>query len=324
MTRPYSRGMTLVELMIGLALSLLVLSAAVSVFIASKETFRLEEDISQMQENFRFIFDRFNKDFSMVGHTGCVTPYTDNSPTVDAFISGAGVTDVIQGVEGGAGADAITVVYALPESGIPVVEGGATRASPLFVSKNLPLYHALSDNFTSSSPVPVTLLVGNCRRANVFLVTGIADATTPSGAAVGSIEHDTATTIGGVSNTSTELSDIYGKQGTQTAMVFLTSNVTYEVDTVSGVTGLYETRSGSSKTLVLDNVTAMDILYGIDSITAEDGNADNYQEWSSTLRLSDITSLKITLTLVVGQQNGVDVTRPYTFTFKLRNMGLDV
>ena len=324
MTRAYCRGLTLVELMIGLALSLLVLSAAVSVFIASKESYRLEEDISQMQENFRFIADRFTKDFTMVGYTGCATPYTDNSPTVDAFVSGAGNLDVIQGVEGGAGSDAITVTYALPESGVSVVESGPTRASPLYVSRNLPLYQALSDNFTSGSPVPITLLVGNCRRANIFLVTSVADVTAPSGALVGSIEHDTVTSIGGVTNTSTELSDIYGKLGTQTSSVFRTQSVTYEIDTVGGVTGLYETRSGNSKTLVLDNVTDMEILYGIDSITAEDGNADTYRDWSAALKLSDITSLKITLTLVVAQQNGVDVTREYSFTIKMRDMGLDV
>ena len=325
MSRKNCLGLTLVELMIGLALSLMVLGAAVSVFMGTKESFRLEEDLSAMQENFRFIADRFNKDFSQVGYTGCAMPFNDNSPTVDAFVSGIGTADVIQGVEGGAGgSDSITVSYAKAESGIYIVESGANRASPLFVSQNLPLYHALSDNFSSGTPVPITLLVGNCDRANIFLVTGVATVTAPSGTTVGSIEHATGVTIGGISNTSTELSDIYGRLGDQSAMVYQRSDVTYEIDTVGGITGLYETRDGGAKQLVLDNVTDMEILYGIDSPTAEDGNADNYQNWDASLRISDITSLKVVLTLIVSEQNGVNVTRDYTFTVKLRDMGLDV
>jgi type IV pilus assembly protein PilW len=324
MTRIGCRGLTLVELMIALALSLLVIGAAASIFLGSKESFRLEEDISMMQENYRFIADRFNKDFSAVGYTGCSLPFRDNSTTVDTFLTGAGVTDVIQGVEGIAGApDSITVTYAETESGIPIVEGSANPSSPLYVSKDLPLYKALTDNFSSASPVPVTLLVGNCKRANIFLVTSVADTTSPSGVAVGSIAHVAGVPIGGVSNTSDDLSDTYGRLGEQTASVYQRTSVTYEIDTVSGVTGLYETRSGGSKQLVLDNVTDMQILYGIDSALS-DGNADTYQAWSGSLKVNDITSLKVTLTMIVTQQNGVDVTRDYTFTTKLRNMGLDI
>lgn len=323
MSKFHSRGLTLVELMIGMVLSLLVLGAAVSVFMGSKESFRLEEDISMMQENFRFIADRFNKDFSMVGFSGCAMPYEDNTPTIQANLAGAGNTDVIQGVEGGAGPDSINVSYAKLETGIHVLPGMSDRSSPLQVSKNLPLYQALSDNFTSGTPVPIVLLVGNCNWADLFVVTGVADGTL-DGMAVGNIQHASGVPVGGVSNTSNEFSDIYGRVNYQSAMVFERTDVTYEIDTVGGVTGLYESRNGGAKQLVLDNVTNMQILYGIDSATAEDGNADKYLDWSAALKVADITSLKITLTLIVGQQNGADVTRDYSFTIKLRDMGLDV
>jgi type IV pilus assembly protein PilW len=321
-SRDACSGLTLVELMIALALSLMVLGGAISIFLSSKQSFKLEEDVSAMQENFRFIADRLNKDLSMVGFSGCTMPYVDNTPTVDAFVSGIGVTDVIQGVEGGASPDSITVSFARPESGIPVVAGSATTASPLYVSKSLPLYNALSDNFNSGSPVPVTLMVGNCDHANIFLVTGIADAT-PSGMSTGSIEHETGKTIGGVSNTSATLSDRYGSTDTSLAQVFEMESVKYEVATVGGVTGLYETRNGSNRKLVLDNVTDFQLLYGLDSEDS-DGNADHYVKWNNVPRVADITSIQVNLTLVVTRQNGNDVTRTYTFVIKLRDMGLDV
>lgn len=324
MDKTYCRGLTLVELLIGLALSLLVLGAAAFIFIGSKETFRLQEGISTLQENYRFIADRFGKDFSMVGYTGCALPFDGPSPTIISAITGAGVSDVIRGVEGGVGhPDSITVSYASTETGIAVVEGAADRKGPLYVSSRLPLYQALSDNFRSAKPAPVTILVGNCKHADIFLATGVAGVTSPSGVAVGSIEHATGIVIGGVSNASDTLSDAYGRVGEQAATVYRLTEVTYQINTVNGVTGLYEARNGGTRQLLLDNVTDMQILYGIDSVSSHDSNADNYQEWSPGLRVSDITSLKVTLKMSVSPQTKANATRDYSFTFKLRDMGLD-
>ena len=324
------QGLTLVELMIGLALSLLILGGSISVFISSKESFRLEEDLSVLQENFRYIADRLNKDLSMIGYMGCATPYTNNSQTLDAFVDGVGVTDIIQGTEGGADPDSITVSFALPESGIAVLDGIVTNKSdPLPVSKNQILYKALTDNFNAASFVAVTLLVGNCKNANLFLVTGVAeqaidlDGDGTNDLTAGTIKHATGVTINGISNQTPELSRAYGDIDDETAMVFGMERVTYEIDTVSGVTGLYETRNGGTKKLLFDNVNNMQILYGIDSATSEDGNADHYVSWSGSIKVADITSLRITLTMVVSQANGADITRDYAFTVKLRDMGLD-
>ncbi len=315
-----SRGLTLVELMIGLVLSLLILGAAVSVFMGSKETFRLEEDVAMLQENLRYIADRFKKDFSGVGFSGCAAPFENDTSNVHAFMVGVGNLEVINGTEGGGAPDSINVSYADLESGIPILPGMALPTSPLPVSKNLPLYDALVDNFASSNPVPVILQVSNCRSSDLFLVTGVGDDTL-DGRTIGNIKHDATTVIGGVRNTSEKLSGKYGGQGKQTATVYQRSNVRYEIDTVNGETGLYETRTGGQKQLVLDNVTDMQILYGLDSLN-DDGNADLYKEWSESLNVADITSLKITLTLIVAEQNGAPVTRDYSFTFKLRDMGL--
>ena len=130
-------------------------------------------------------------------------------------------------------------------------------------------------------------------------------------------------TIGGVANTSSTLSDRYGSTDNSLAQVFEMEQVTYEIATVGGVTGLYETRNGGTRKLVLDNVTDFQILYGIDSEDS-DGNADHYVTWTNVPRVADITSINVMLTLVVTRQNGNSVTRNYSFTVKLRDMGLDV
>jgi type IV pilus assembly protein PilW len=330
MTKRDCRGLTLVELMIGLALSLLILGAAVSVFMGTKETFRLEEDVSALQENYRFIADRISKDMMVVGYSGCASPFEANTPAVknlvtssDASAGAVATGGVIEGVEGGpGGSDSISIGYAKTESAMPIVEGGANPTSPVYVSQNHPLYLALADNFASGSAVPVILMVGNCDIADLFLVTGVETVTAPSGNTRGSIKHETSVSVGDLSNTDADLSFTYGRLGDQSAIVYSRSDVTYEIDTVGGVTGLYETRDGGGKQLLLDNVTDMQIQYGIDSPSDPDRKTNSYQDWDSSLEVSDITSLKITLSMVVTQQKGVDVTRDYSFTIKMRDMGL--
>ena len=46
------RGLTLVELMISMVLSLMIMGGAISIFMGSKETFRLEEDLSRAHRAF--------------------------------------------------------------------------------------------------------------------------------------------------------------------------------------------------------------------------------------------------------------------------------
>ena len=316
-------GLTLIELMIGLVLSLMVLGAAVSVFLGTKETFRLEEDLSATQENFRFIADRFQKDFNMMGYTGCGSPYDGDTPTAKSLVTGGVTGELIQGVEGGTGgSDAVTILYSNPESGIPIIDAGSDRKSPVYVSQNLPLFQALVANFGSGGgPVPITLMVANCDGADVFLVTAAATATGPNtGLPVGRIDHAASVSIGGMTNVDDELSEIYGRLGDQIATVYSRSDVTYAIDTVGGVTGLYETRDGGGRQLLLDNVVDMEIQYGIDS--SGDGIADSYQDWSAGLVVSRIKGLKVELSMVVNHQNGVPVTKDYSFAVSMRNMGL--
>jgi len=47
-------GMSLVELMIGIALGLLVIAGAISIFVSSKQGFRAQDSAAQMQENARY------------------------------------------------------------------------------------------------------------------------------------------------------------------------------------------------------------------------------------------------------------------------------
>ena len=71
MSYPRQRGVTLIELMISLVISLMVLAGASIVLVNANKSNRLQEGLLGLQENARFAFDRINQDLSASGYTGC-------------------------------------------------------------------------------------------------------------------------------------------------------------------------------------------------------------------------------------------------------------
>ncbi|OOG36935.1 PilW family protein [Polaromonas sp. A23] len=65
------RGMTLVELLIALVLSLAVLIGLSSVYVAAKQSFRFQENTGRLQEDGTFALDAISKELRMAGFAGC-------------------------------------------------------------------------------------------------------------------------------------------------------------------------------------------------------------------------------------------------------------
>lgn len=65
------RGLTLVELMIGMVLGLIILSAMASVFVGSSTNYRQLDAASAVQEAGRISLERLNRDIRMTGNPGC-------------------------------------------------------------------------------------------------------------------------------------------------------------------------------------------------------------------------------------------------------------
>lgn len=65
------RGLSLVELLIALALSLVVLVGLSSVYVAVKQSFRFQETTGRLQEDGAFALDFISKDLRMAGYAGC-------------------------------------------------------------------------------------------------------------------------------------------------------------------------------------------------------------------------------------------------------------
>jgi type IV pilus assembly protein PilW len=69
----HDAGMTLIELMVALAIGSFLMIGAVTVFTQSRTTFRVNESVSRLQENARFVFDTVEPDVRMAHYWGLST-----------------------------------------------------------------------------------------------------------------------------------------------------------------------------------------------------------------------------------------------------------
>ena len=63
------RGLSLVELMIGLTLGLILLLGIIQVFISSKQTFATNDAMAKLQENGRFALEFITQSARQAGYT---------------------------------------------------------------------------------------------------------------------------------------------------------------------------------------------------------------------------------------------------------------
>ncbi|WP_242603149.1 PilW family protein [Xanthomonas vasicola] len=71
-SRSRMRGVTLIELMIALVLGLLVVGAAIGIFLANRRTYSATEGLGRVQENVRTAFELMARDVREASGNPCV------------------------------------------------------------------------------------------------------------------------------------------------------------------------------------------------------------------------------------------------------------
>jgi type IV pilus assembly protein PilW len=65
------RGLSLIEILVSLMISLFLIAGVIQLFISSKQTYRSYDALSRLQENGRFALEAMSRDVRMAGFTGC-------------------------------------------------------------------------------------------------------------------------------------------------------------------------------------------------------------------------------------------------------------
>lgn len=257
--RAGQRGISLVELMVAMTLSLVLLAGVVQVFSASKTSYRVVDGLSRLQENGRFAIEYLARETRMAGYGGCSNPdlFTLRQNITAAPVGASftladmvGGLDNVSGAGVKAGTDTLIVRYG-SSSAVSLSVNMAAKDDALTLASN-------PDNLVAGDYV----LVANCKFADLFQATAVTGLT---------VEHaDT-------SNTSPDLSRIYQND----AMVMRLVSGTYFINdsgrTDAGgntINSLFETTLGGTRELA-EGIDDMQISYGVDNDT--DGAVDVYQ-----------------------------------------------
>ena len=85
--------------MIAMLLGIFLIGGVVQIFLSSKQTYRMQENLSRIQENGRFAMDFIAQDIRMAGSLGCnsQTTITNTLNTPTAFLYDFG--NAIQGFD---------------------------------------------------------------------------------------------------------------------------------------------------------------------------------------------------------------------------------
>ncbi len=67
-------GMSLVEILVALVISLVLIGGVIQIFIGNKLTYRVQDNLSRIQENGRYAIELLNQDIRMANYRGCAGP----------------------------------------------------------------------------------------------------------------------------------------------------------------------------------------------------------------------------------------------------------
>ena len=324
------KGLTLIELMIAMVLSLLLMAGAASMFLGSKKTFKVQEESARIQENIRYVVTRMITDISPAGFYGCAPSTQDGVSQVHSTVASANpffdFNDAITGLEGGGpnNSDSLTVRFALPEVSLPVIAPMTALNRAVRVDNTHPAYNALAQGDI--------IAVSDCSLVAVFMITN-----TPG--ANGQLAH----TVGGATNSSAGTTHYFGGEPHSTATVIKMDAVTYALGTTintqnttttdddTTISSLFATRLGGNRQQILSGVEGFQVEYGIDDSDPPDSTSDRYVTWTTAQPLQNrIASIRISLAINSGNPvpgtTGInaDFAENITFTVKLRNRLTDL
>jgi type IV pilus assembly protein PilW len=311
--KPYQSGMTLIEIMIALLIGAFLLGGVLQIFIGSKQTNRMQEGLSRLQENGRFAMDFITKDIRMADFWGCLTGLTTITNNLDP--SGTGYnTDIYgfaQGITGTNGAAGSNSALDVPDT---ISMRGASNTG---ITVETPYGPNTSSNIKISTNNGLAqgdiVLVSDCSQGDIFQISNANPNT--GGIAV----HNTGSaTQPGNKNTSNPgcpganahcLSKVY--QGD--AAIFKLSTTTYSIQNgAGGQPSLYRKLDANAATELVEGIENLQILYGED--TDNDGTANYYvPAGTAGLNMDQVVSVRISLLARTIDNNLAAAPLAYTY-----------
>ncbi|MBD9653692.1 PilW family protein [Pseudomonas sp. PDM12] len=288
-------GLSLIELMIAMALSLLLMLGVLQIFLSSKQTYTANSALSRVQESGRFAMDFITYDLRNAGYKGeCFSDVNalTASPTNDRF----NLNQALKGwdaqtslptwptnfsTDKTAGTDSIIIKHAAANAGVIGTTDIATDAASIAMTN--------TNSDAANTYVVISSALG-CDMFNSGAVTASAIAKGSSGN-TGNFSRSYATTI--------------------TKVLLFQSNQYYIKNGANGSPSLWRTswKNGSASTLELvEGVHDLQFEYGIGSGAAEDRAVTNaaFIKANAVTDWNNVVAVKVRL-LALGNESNVAI-----------------
>ncbi len=319
-TRHFQRGLSLIELMVAITISLLLLAGVLQIMLGSKQTYNVQDGMARLQENARYALDRISQDISQSGYLGCVN--SAEQGIVDNNLTDQGTSynfgSAIFGQDNtGVGTTDILIVRHGSSGGIPLLSGTDRIVRDMTVDSTNPNYGNLS--------IYDIMVVGDCAGVAVSMITN-----NPKTSG-GLIKRDPSivATSGpniGQSNKPDVDARVIRPDPLSPPTVMKVTSTTYLIDASANGNGnsLY-VNSNAAANEIVQGVEDFQVLYGVNDDT--DLGADRYVTANNVTNggrtWNDVVSARITLRLntVDPVQAGATIAKTFTTTVRLRNRG---
>lgn len=334
------RGLSLVEILVALVISLFLIAGVIQLFISSKQTYRNYDALSRLQENGRFALEAMSRDIRMASFTGCprINPnpvfpiaahwlanvLTNNAAT---WWMDFGANSVV-GFEGNqvfpgraigassgdrvAGTDA-TILIGGGGGGYLINAVDPSAAPPTLTLAGV-------GNLETGS----ILVICDAQQTSIFQVTGLAGTTVSVGGGVGTpgncMSGWGSTMASDSLNPCAGTPYLYTNNAIMTDFIpsayyvgVSTSGTTYSLYRLQmQVTGAATTASMAAQELV-EGVQDMQILYGEDITIPPDGVVDRYLNANNIANWNNVLSVRVNLLLVSLVDNLVPTPQQLMF-----------
>lgn len=320
------QGFTLVELMIGIALSIILLLGVLQIFDANRSSSRIQQGYAEVQEGGRIASEMLIRDIRMADYWGCAP---DTASITDHLNTADGDYDPsmsITGADGVAGSDNVS---SMTIGGITVKDGTDTltlrgtipSSNTKVKSPYMNVTAAVIHIFALGAVIPdgKVILISDCRGGDLFANTNDIDGTEASNSTV-NIGHNTggpSSEDGKMTNAFKNLARTYNASA-QITIPYI--RIYFVGQNPAGGWSLYRSEDGVASELVR-NVDDLQFTYGEDTNT--DQSADKFGV-ASAVNMDDVISVRAQIT--VHSDNSVTdsgaLKRTYSVTSAIRNRAL--
>ena len=309
-------GLSIVELMIAMTLSLLLGLGIFQVFTSNQQSARMTQALVHIQDSGRLALDMMARDIRNADYWGCAGGLDRVSSTIDtgnpqydegahgfgqANLPGLNAGDnVAAGVEFGGlevrpGTDFLEL-RGLSSMGLSIAQAMPLTSAALFVTDN--------EGFQQDD----ILAVSDCQSADVFQVTNFNAA--GGGSSGFNVVHNAGNSIPG--NTTQNLSRRYPVG----AQILLPVYRVYFINVQNGVSRLMMRDESGTTSVLIDHVEDMQLVFGVDINGS--GTIDQFMTGTeivndASVDYDDVLSVDVTLRLASPQTNVIETGIEYAW-----------